>query len=66
MALVMALGARTKELDLGRQQELADMAPMWRLGLDGSISWRHDADVQALQVEKCHREVEAKDRCSAL
>lgn len=60
MALVMAMGERTKELDLGRQQELADLAPMWRLGLDGSISSRHDSDVQALQVEKCHREVEAK------
>jgi hypothetical protein len=66
MALVVAMGARTKELDLGRQQELADLAPMWRLGLDGSIPWHHDADVQTLQVEKCHREVEAKDHCSAL
>jgi hypothetical protein len=66
MALVMALGARTKELDLGRQQELADLAPMWRLGLDGSISWRHDADVQALQTKKCYREVDVKDGCSAL
>jgi hypothetical protein len=60
MALVMAVGERTKELDLGRQQELADLAPKWRLGLDGSISSRHDANVQALQVEECHEEVEAK------
>ncbi|RHZ43618.1 uncharacterized protein CDV56_102298 [Aspergillus thermomutatus] len=72
MALVMAVGARTKELDLGRQQELGDLVPMWRLGLDRSISRRHDEDVQALQVEKDHREVEAKgieaqeDHCSAL
>jgi hypothetical protein len=52
MALVMAMGSRPAELDLGRQQKLAGLVLVWRLGLDWNFSLRHDEDVQALQAEK--------------
>lgn len=37
MAMVMAMGTGPKELDLGRQQELADLVVGWGLGMVRSI-----------------------------
>lgn len=37
MALVVAMGAGSKELDLGRKQELADLVVGWRLGMVWSV-----------------------------
>ena len=52
MALDLALGTRTKELDLGGEQELADLAPDGWMGLDWSHTYRNDEDVWFEYVEE--------------
>ena len=52
MALDLALGTRTKELDLGGEQELVDLVPDGWMGLDRSHACRNDEDVWFEHVEE--------------
>ena len=52
MALAVAMGARPKELDLGRKQELVDLVYGWRLGMVWCLQRDHDPDVQAMEIEE--------------
>ena len=52
MALAMAMGARPKELDLGRKQELGDLVHGWRLGMVWCLGQDHSPDVQAMETEE--------------
>lgn len=56
----MALGERTKKLDLGRKQKLASLVPDWWLGLEWPISLCYDENVQIEQIGSNRRKMNSE------
>lgn len=52
MALALAVGAGPQELDLGGQQELADLVLGWGVGMDWSVPAHLYENVQTVPVAR--------------
>lgn len=45
MALVVAVGTRSQDVDLGGPSQLGDLVPGWRMGVVGAVWADYDEDV---------------------